>query len=214
MLVVLHACMYNKTEEEKTLLQLVLFGHHLTTTQAARKPTAVTEFFFVGRKVLCEESHHGTFITAFPLDAQRQVPHLEAAMMGKIVNVFPGLDDNIQPVQDDGGERFMLYPNGQKVAETILVDYSSLDAGTTKGHLSFSKALSQGNVINRKTKVRKIEAQRRRRKKRFNAKFPNKYLKDARTYGKERPAIQNSSSKLLRLFTKSLMYRLPTSHLL
>ena len=71
-------------------------------------------------------------------------------MMGKIVNVFPGLDDNIQPVQDDGGERFMLYPNGQKVAETILVDYSSLDTGTTKGHLSFSKALSQGNVINRK----------------------------------------------------------------
>ena len=68
----------------------------------------------------------------------------EAAMMGKIVNVIPGLDDNIQPVQDDGGERFMLYPNGQKVAETILVDYSSLDTATNKGRLSFSKALSQG----------------------------------------------------------------------
>ena len=74
--------------------------------------------------------------------------------MGKIVNVFPGLDDNIQPVQDDGGERFMLYPNGPKVAETILVDYSSLDTGTTKGHLSFSKALAK-NVINRKTKYEK-----------------------------------------------------------
>lgn len=122
---------------------------------------------------------------------KRELPHIEAVMMGKIVNVFPGLDDSIQPVQDDEGERFLLYPNGQKVAETILVDYSSLQTPAAKGPMSFSKALSQGTIINRKTKPRTIEAQRRRRKQRFNAKFSNKYLKDARTYEKKRPAFKS-----------------------
>ena len=81
------------------------------------------------------------------------------------VDIFHGLDDEIDPSADleDNNERIVLYPNGQKGAKSCLIDYKSLNnkiynSQVKKDKVSFSKALSQGRIINNKIKLSKKHA--------------------------------------------------------
>ena len=96
-------------------------------------------------------------------------------------NIFIGLDDpidsNIDPVDR---ERVVLYPNGQHGAKSFLIDYRSLDKERYRlesDKLSFSKALSQGTIINKKT-IKNTNYKKERTHHVKNVHFTKKYLKE------------------------------------
>jgi hypothetical protein len=96
-------------------------------------------------------------------------------------NIFIGLDDSIHvntnPVDR---ERVVLYPNGQQNAKSFLIDYRSLNNERCKFEsekLSFSKALSQGTIINKKI-FKNTKCKKERTHHVQNVHFAKKYLRD------------------------------------
>ena len=133
------------------------------------------------------------------------------------VDIFHGLDDEIDPNADleDNNERIVLYPNGQKGAKSCLIDYKSLNnkiynSQVKKDKVSFSKALSQGRIINNKIKLSKKHVlnnlQNQIQSGKFSIDNNNKYLIDSKVI----PEYQPISSALISESKAAIIYDEPS----
>ena len=127
------------------------------------------------------------------------------------------MDDEIDPNADleDNNERIVLYPNGQKGAKSCLIDYKSLNnkiynSQVKKDKVSFSKALSQGRIINNKIKLSKKHVlnnlQNQIQSGKFSIDNNNKYLIDSKVI----PEYQPISSALISESKAAIIYDEPS----